>query len=402
MKHKNRTAILASVAILSVMVLTGCSTIGENTSQYFSQMGSVQSAMFSSGAAPETSETTVTTEEENKVPLDAPANFTLDEDGNFSFDAVENAGYYLLYECETGSTDDNDPSIDISSQIEEDGSATYSGNVKDYFSFAYGEKLIKVYALPSYTDTEYDRSPAVMGEFRVEGEIAAPELSYVWDIFSDSLNVKIDNSMDYMSTAYPDEIIITVTNENDASDEITVTADGGASLVQVTGLKQGETYGVSGYATSSSEYVTNDKTDVSTAEPFTVGEDNHMSSNYTYNDTLLFWGYSWPYTADSFDFAGGSAGMYQDLNFEATLKDESEDGAMYSYDLLFSGPSTGTAASTTGSGWMNVYEDGTFECYMEAVGPDPAVTIWGEWKENGDGTIFLNYDHNSISEYKED
>ncbi len=102
-------------AVLCLGLLTGCSTnAGEHISTYFTQMSNVvttaieaEQARAAAASGSSDSEDSATSEN----ALATPTNFTVDENGNYSFDAVENAVSYYLYIYEDAQTKDATYSI---------------------------------------------------------------------------------------------------------------------------------------------------------------------------------------------------------------------------------------------------------------------------------------------------
>lgn len=66
--------------------------------------------------------------------LATPTDFTVDENGSYSFTGVEDAEYYLLYFCDPTATGDDDSYIYTSGPINANSSNTYSGSCADEFS----------------------------------------------------------------------------------------------------------------------------------------------------------------------------------------------------------------------------------------------------------------------------
>ena len=104
MNNGKKKLFLPLAAAACAVLLAGCgTTLGEHTNTYFSQMGNVIKTAISSAQAQKEVEANPTPTVDANA-LAAPANFTVDESGNYSFDAVENAQYYYVYvyDSETG------------------------------------------------------------------------------------------------------------------------------------------------------------------------------------------------------------------------------------------------------------------------------------------------------------
>ena len=93
---KKRTALLIGGLALFVLLCSGCTSAFTNAETYFSNTGDILSILFDSNQSINPNESTT---DSAATQLDTPSNFTLDADGNYSFDGVEGAEYYLLYFC---------------------------------------------------------------------------------------------------------------------------------------------------------------------------------------------------------------------------------------------------------------------------------------------------------------
>ena len=158
MKHGKKLILLLMIAAICIFT-TACSTTAlSNAEIYRNEVGAVMKAWFPSGSTAEAKGN----QESAKTKLATPADFTLDADGSYSFDGVENADYYLMYFCSTDATDDKDAFLFSSESIPATGNGeeTYSGNVNDLISYGYGEYLVKVFAFPSMNDNQNAMSSA--------------------------------------------------------------------------------------------------------------------------------------------------------------------------------------------------------------------------------------------------
>lgn len=125
MKNGKKKLLLPLTAAACALLLAGCGTsVGEHANTYFSQMGNViRTAIDSARAEKEADSSPTQTVDANA--LAAPANFTVDENGNYSFDGVENAQYYYVYVYSDATGVE---AVAQSEQIPENGSASYSGS----------------------------------------------------------------------------------------------------------------------------------------------------------------------------------------------------------------------------------------------------------------------------------
>ena len=417
-------------ALLLSLTLAGCSTVGDNTEEYFSQIGKKVSILTSSSKSNSSSSSAEEEEEvdDGKTALDSPGDLTIGEDGSYSFTGVDNADYYLLYMYDANS--DSDTYTYLSSNIEEDGSGTYTGYLTDSITYAYGDYRIEAVAFPAVSDDVYKKSAASEATLYVSGEVSDPEISFVWSCFTEELDVIIDNIDDYTYTAYPTLVEVTLTNEADASDVVTTTLENlsaDADTVAVTGVTLEETYSVSVSVSWNDNYVTNAS---ASAEPGSVtvsATANAASDNYEYNSGLFNY-LDYPLMAYSFDVTeGGDMGSWkivsgtswgatvsetaEYVNYTATPID-TEDGDLYTFSFAAANDNGedlvtmtwGSVSEATGT--LHIYEDGTFyikgDCIFictdqisSANQYHDANSIEGIWTDNGDGTINLAFDLSS-------
>ena len=99
-------------------VCTGCaSSVADNTETYFSTVGSTLNTWFANNSEKESGGEKST----DKIKLDTPGEFTLDENGNYSFIGVENADYYLVYFCAPDAVNDGDAFLYSSDALKAEG-----------------------------------------------------------------------------------------------------------------------------------------------------------------------------------------------------------------------------------------------------------------------------------------
>ena len=161
MSAKKKIGVVMMASLLCVC--TGCaSSVADNTNTYFSQVNSTLNTWFVSNRTKNDGE-----ESSGKAKLDAPADFTLDENGNYSFTGVENADYYLVYFCAPDAVNDEDAFLYSSDALKADGNGgeIYEGNVDDLLQYGYGEYLVKVFAFPDMNDNEHSVSAAASTSF---------------------------------------------------------------------------------------------------------------------------------------------------------------------------------------------------------------------------------------------
>lgn len=446
-------------AVLCLGLLTGCSTnAGEHISTYFTQMSNVVTTAIEAQqarAAAESGSSDTEDSSTNENALATPTNFTVDEDGNYSFDAVENAVSYYLYIYEDAQTKDATYSMEIT----DDGSDTYTGNVSDVLdanattdwfgnvqeaNLAYGTWSIRVVAIPDYENTDYTASGEAKCDYMVSGEVeyGEPTFCYMWSIFGNELTIKVDG-MNYSTTAYPTSILLTLTNTADSGDVVTIEITD-VSSSSVTGSTEevslDATYSISAEFTWGETYVSNPSYTTDGGTAVTSSEENLISGEFYYSSDI-FNSFDFPHVYEGFDpEAGGSVGVWYNENtsvssgwgqeeesdeetdtnayFEATPI-EANDGALYSYDIVISSPCgsiTATPRLSPGSanteyiyGTLDLYEDGTFtmEIEYQYISTDmmnasvyyvPGVVCNGVYTTNSDGTLNLSYDHENASE----
>ena len=385
--------VLAVTASGMALVLCSCSTAASNANRYFTSAGAIATNLMNNGKA-STGSAASSASTATAAALPTPGDFTMSEDGTYSFTGVDGAGYYLLYFCDPGVDPSDDSFIYTSEPINAvSGTTTYTGSYLDVMQAAYGEYQARVVAFPAIGDTASSMSAPAAVDFIAEGEQSLPTLAYFWDSFSDTINFQLSNVGAYTYEAYPKEIEVTCTNVNDASDVVTATLEDVSpdNVNFSAALTKGETYTVTAHAVSDSEYVTNTVSDdTAVAEDMTVGELNILSPAYSYSHGSV----NFPLITEGFNLAnGGSAG---DLNGRISN---------YSYDCTPTAATPGSAYSydvsiyyvDQGDGKLELHEDGTATLSHGQWAFVRAAHIDGVWIDNGDGTATLNFDTNSVA-----
>lgn len=441
MKQKKILAILLITA-LALTLLSGCAThVGEHTRTYFQQMQNVAETAANakkaeSGAAVEAAVPV----DENALP--APANLSVDEQGNYSFDAVEGAQYYYLYVYDSASG----VSATAQTKIMDDGSASYSGNLGDFVRLTYGEWSVRATAYPDFDNSDLTASPEAKTSYVMTGAVepGEPSFYYMWTVVSGTLEIKLDG-LNYSGTAWPTDVTLTLTNRADPADVITIDL-GAVTASSVSGetrsAQPDAVYDITADFTWDENFVTNPSFTAAGGEAMTSGSDNLIDGDFYYTSDI-FLRFDFPHVQMNFDpVTGGEAGVWKnqgggnigfsgeasgesdedetDYNcyFEATPK-TAENGALYSYNIHVTSPGGAITASpklSPGSGstehifgTLDIFADGTFKMEIEyqymktdmmnaAVYYVPGVICEGTWTENADGTINLSYDHENAYE----
>lgn len=402
MKNSKMTAALTVMAAMS-LVCTGCSTSASTNAQtYNREVSAVLNTWFGSSSDSKTNNTDTESSDTNR--LDMPVDFTLAENGDYSFTGVANADYYLIYFCEPDATGDRDAFQFSSDAIEAtgDGGESYSGNVSDALQYAYGEYLVKVFAFPDVNDSEHSMSTAATAEFSCSGAQDAPTIDYLWNIFTGSIDVQLSNINAYTYEVYPDSVDVVFTNVDDRSDSVTVTIeDLSADSYSVTAdtLTQGTTYDITAVSHSASAFVTNpDSDETVVATGVTFGESNVMSAGYSYTDGIARNSFNYPQVMENISLTEVSTtaqnvqafGTLAAHNFTTTPV-ETQSGSAYSYSVAWDG------MWAFDNGTIELYADGTFQFNQYAeMPPQGPSTIQGSWVDNGDGTVTLSYDHTTL------
>lgn len=274
------------LAVVTGSTLTGCSTsAGTFAGEYFAGLSDVFT--FSSSASQASSGSADTEEDEKETivsSIDAPEEFSVTNEGEYTFSTVEDAVQYYIYLCDTAATEDTDDYL-YACQVEaQEGEDTITGEIP--FEFKYGKYLAKVFAVAD--DNTFSAANVI--EYEHSGEITVPRVAYSWDgegnITFDVVNV---NAYEY--SVYPD-VEITATSL-DSGEETTVTIENiSDSAYLTTELEAGE-YDVEARGVTDSELVTNQETDsYIVAEALELGAEAAESNDYeiraTYTAVSMF------------------------------------------------------------------------------------------------------------------
>lgn len=389
---KKRAFLLALAAVLCV-ACTGCTTAFSNASAYFNNAKGILATLVpgKSSNASDNAQRTAT-------PLDAPSNFTIDEQGNYSFSGVEGADYYVIYFCAPDTTEDDADFLFSSEQIHaQAGVDTYTGTYRDVINVAYGEYLARVVACPQLGDQERSMSAWVSTPFTAAGPQEQPEFEYFWDPFINTLSLQLSNISAYTYEAYPERIEITITNVNDSTDQTVLALENVSEEnieISTDALSQGEVYSISALAVSNSPYVSNPVTDsITVTEELSLGELNILTDGYFYKHG---W-FTYPLLCEDFDLAnGGTVGKGKLV---------SELSGPYTFEFT---PTTTTAGSSysylfeadtfvTQNGTLELFSDGTAEIYTYGAALVHTESISGIWLDNGNGKATLCFSNTSLT-----
>ena len=382
---KKKLSLVLSLA--AVLCLTGCTTAGDHAQMYFSKTSEILSGIFHAGKAP--APTNTYGEDTGAERLAAPSQFSIDAEGNYSFEGVPGASYYLLYFCAPDAVSDEDSYLFSSNKIPEDGSGQYTGICSDLFDYGYGEYLAKIYAYPDVEDREHDRSTAGTATYVYEGEQSAPEICYFWDKFSGTMTVQVGNRYHYEVESLPKRVDVTFTNVENPADTLTLAIDDVTTenyAVSTTELQRGATYQITAVSHSDNPCVLNPTSDTTlVAEAITLGDVNLVGNasvqNFYYSGGFDRDFFNFPLERVGFDpVAGGDCGSNMifpiaratrvpmakygvPLPFLATPKAVTP-GSLYSYDVgSYEFPAAGVPAEergeTTLEGALEIYPDGT-------------------------------------------
>ncbi|MGM9538880.1 MAG: hypothetical protein ACI3VN_11170 [Candidatus Onthomonas sp.] len=403
---KKRVSALLLVLLLALS-LTGCAatTAADNASMFFSVYGAQLSTLVSGGQSGAAST-------DSRKQLETPANFPCTAAGDYSFDGVENADYYVIYLYKNGSSAYDYVSDNIT------GDGTITGSIAE-LQYAYGDYEVTCVAYPDYTSETYRSSEPASTTMKVEGEVAEPSLTFFWDCFTQELQVIWLNSGDYSTTDYPQTMEINVGGVTD-----TLEMDSSTTAYTVAGAEVGQTYEVDVTITFDSNYVSNSSFELDLGSVTCDEQANFAPEGYSYNSGLYSYA-DFPIAGEHFDLAaGGEIGRWkitksanawmsnasetaEYLIYTATPTDTA-DGDAYTYSVLAANDD-GSDVYTGGFGTMNsftgtlhLYSDNTFKVELDAIYIctdlisnaeqwHNASTIEGRWYENGDGTVDLSY-----------
>ena len=236
----------------------------------------------------------------------------MDEQGNYSFDAVENAQYYYVYIY------DSESSVSATAQsgkIPDDGSASYSGNINDFARLTYEDWSVRVTAYPDFDNSDLAASPEAKATYVRSGAVdpGEPGFYYMWTVVSGTLEIKLDG-MNYGSTAYPTDVILTLTNRDDPVDVITMDL-GAVTSSSVTGetteARPDAVYDITADFTWDENYVSNPAFTAAGGEAFTSSSDNLIDGDFYYS-SAIFLKFDFPHVQMDFDpVKGGEAGVWK-------------------------------------------------------------------------------------------
>lgn len=404
-----KQVLMCLLVLAMVLGFAGCTTAMDNLDTYVSLMGTQVSTLLNGGisGAEQTDE---------RIQLDAPGNFTCDAAGNYSFEGVDNANYYVIYLYKNGSSTYDYVSDSIT------GSGAISGSIAD-LHYGFGDYEVTCVAYPDYTSETYRGSQASSATIKVTGEVEEPSLTFFWDCFANELHVIWLNSNAYDSTICPETMNITLSGE--ISKEFSLAMDASTTSYLLEGAEPGATYEVNATVTFDSNYVTNASFQQNLGTVTCDERANFAPAGYEYNSGLYQYA-DYPLSGENFDLtSGGEIGRWKvshDSNawmsvtsataeyliYTATPSETESDDA-YTYAVVaandddsdvYSG-SFGTMHDFGGT--LHLYTDGTFKLELDAtyICTDLISNaeqwhngsyIEGCWYENGDGTVDLSYD----------
>ena len=398
MKLRKLLSLLLMVCVLGLLCTSCATTALDNINTYYAEVGAVMDDWFASSTSADGS---ATESQSTAAKLDTPADFTLSENGDYSFTGVANADYYLVYFCAPDATGDSDPFLFSSNSIAATGTGgeTYSGNIDDLVQYGYGEYLVKVFAFPSLNDSAHAMSTAATASYSFSGAQDAPVVDYLWNTFDSTVDVQVSNIADYMYQAYPDSVEVTFTNTADSADTVVVTVEELSAdhyNAVSDALTPGAAYDITAVAHSENAYVTNPTSDTTqVAQGVTFDGHNVISANYYYTDGIARNSFSYPQYVDRFDLTNG--GVFDcgnssiSFNFTAAPTTTSA-GSAYTYSMT-----SDNRPFAIKDGTLELYTDGTFrfDQYSE-MPPQGPSHIEGIWTDNGDGTANLSFDHSTL------
>ena len=398
MKPRKLLSLLLTAGVLGLLCTSCATTALDNINTYYDEVEAVMDDWFASSTSAGGS---ATESQSTAAKLDAPADFTLSENGDYSFTGVANADYYLVYFCAPDATNDSDPFLFSSNSIDATGTGgeTYSGNIDDLVQYGYGEYLVKVFAFPSLNDSAHAMSTAATATYSFSGAQDAPVVDYLWNTFDGTVDVQVSNIADYMYQVYPDTVEVTFTNTADAADTVVVTVeDLSADHYNAVSdaLTPGATYDITAVAHSESAFVTNPTSDTTqVAQGVTFDGHNVISANYYYTDGIARNSFSYPQYVDRFDLTNG--GVFNcgnsSISFDFTATPTAASaGSAYTYSMT-----SDNRPFSIKDGTLELYTDGTFrfDQYSE-MPPQGPSHIEGIWTDNGDGTANLSFDHSTL------
>ncbi len=428
MKKSKKIIALAIVGCLCVPMLAGCSSrLGEQSKIYFDSIKTVIDNYIKYNDAIKGG---TTTKRENA--LDTPQ--VSIENGKYSFNKVDNASYYVVSVYETSGSLDALGSV----TVQEDGSATYSGNMTDLKNeYSYQDWFLRVVAYPAEGGT-LEESDAGFATYTVKGEVAKVNVSsqYIWNVYGGSVALTL-NGFDYAKTAYPTNVKVTLTN---TSTNAMISVDTGKLTSSSTEVSVSLPISTADYSVSldcqwDEKYVTNPALTMTAGTISVDGKKNVISDGLSYT-CGIFNQFEFPFISEGFKptdvptdqsyseveledgvvFGTSTAGN-NECTFRAyplwTEKGyTAKEGAIYSFDVRIKGSSSITASpkNSPGSGsspilfgQLDFFSDGTFELEIEyqyfktdqmnaGVYYCPDVICEGFYNVEADGTYTLSFD----------
>lgn len=384
---KKRILLVTVLVLTFCLIASGCSTsMMTNAKEYYNNTTAILNQLTAGNKRGEKKADTAA------APLDAPSNFSVDEAGNYSFDGVADAGYYLIYFCAPDAAADDENFLYSSEPIPaRQDSNSYTGFCRDVIKAPYGEYQVRVLAVPALNDSRHSMSQAVSTDYTQVGAQSAPVLEYFWDPFINTMTLQLANADTYAYEAYPQQIDITITNVGNEEDQVTLTLEGivdGNKEVSTDALTKGETYRISATALSDASFVTN-KISVESvaAENLTLGDLNILSAKYSYRQSS----FTYPLLWENFDLKNGGASpamvTYEEYTLDCTPA-EPTSGSAYSYNYT-------ARPFVIVSGMLELREDGTVLCYNKNSPPVADAEISGIWIDNGDGTATICFSNST-------
>ncbi len=279
MKKKGLQTFLTGM-ILSSMLLSGCGTsAGDFADDYFSEVAKILNTSGSESNKTQVQELV----DKEVVQIDSPEKFDLDNDGNYSFQAVEGAAQYYIYLCDEAATEDTDDYL-YACQVDAGAEESITGKIP--FEYKYGRYQAKVFAVSG--DNTFSKANVLSYEH--SGDIATPRVAYLWDgkgtVLFDVVNIPA-----YEYTICPD---VEVTLKDLASgSETVVTMDGLSESDYMEAQVPAGEYRITARGVTDSEFVMNKTTDTYViAEDVTLGTEEQQTADYetraTYTAVAMF------------------------------------------------------------------------------------------------------------------
>lgn len=428
-----RKIIALSLLLVLMLSMTACTNAGEYVEKFFDQVNRKvdiwQGNDTKAGSA----------KASTKTPLSSVGNLKVAEDGTFSFDAVENADNYMIYmyDAETGD------GKYASEAIFAEGN-TVSGNLKDYGTYGYGAFDVQVIAYPAMGDKDHKKSEPASASLSVSGQVEEVKVAYRWDAFEGTFGVQLANVEGYAASSYPTRLIVTLTNQADASDVVTfdwenVCPENNNFYGETAEITKDAVYDIKVEAEFSA-LVTNNKQALELGTLTTSSKRSEITDGYGYRISGIYSYADFPTAAD-LNPAGGSIGTSyyfsaysvsdkglvtvasldgDAIYFTAEPAAEATEGSQYSFTVRMANADgviisnsgwNGPTEMRPGVGTLELYADGTFLLSITGSEADPngteetqqqggmpggnsgvtAAEVGGVWELNADGTIHLSY-----------